>query len=64
MNQNQFEECWGKVITALVKEKSNAITASELSSMRDYFDELHEKAERCDELEGEIVNLRHTINRL
>ena len=64
MNQNQFEECWGKVISILVKIKPEEITASELSSMRDYFDELHEKADRCDELEGEIVNLKHTINKL
>lgn len=64
MTRNQFEECWGKIITALIKEKSNAITESELSSMRDYFDELHGKVDRYDELEGEIVNLKHTINRL
>lgn len=64
MNQNQFEECWGKIITILIQLKPDTITRSELTSMRDYFDELHEKAERCDILEGEIVNLKHTLNRL
>lgn len=64
MNQSQFEECWAKIIAIVVKARPDTITASELTSLNDYFDELHEKAERCDELEGEIVNLKHTINKL
>jgi len=64
VRQKEFDACWDKIILVLIEEKPDTITAVELTDMVDYLEELHEKADRCDTLEGEIVNLKHTINRL
>jgi hypothetical protein len=63
MIRSQFEECWSKIVVFLTLEKPDTITVSELSSVEDYLNELHDAVDERDRFESEITYLKSVVNR-
>lgn len=64
MDEALFDEWWARLNDLhgeLLGQVMEGITPLDVAK---YLDELHEKVDKYDTLEGEIANLKHTINRL
>jgi len=63
MDEALFNEWWGKLNDKHGSILGQVMEGITLRDVAKHLEELQEKADRCDVLEGELANLRHHINR-